>query len=566
MSAEKNAFISTIRGIKVFLDRSSRRKGIGLLLLTAIVSVADVLALAAVVPVLMFAIDGEFLAKSSKLRALYKFTGFQSESEFLVFMMALVLVFFIVKNAFAVFIQKKIHSLCEALVQKFTENAFYQTIQQPLEQIVNSGTKDFLNKIHFNSMHFTTGILLPFVNIIGESLVILMMLLLVVWINPGIFFLIILVTAPAFYLINSTVKQKIYKLGEQTKDQREDAIESLNIGINGLVDIKVNHSSAFFINDFLKKQRKVVVSDLKSIYYQNIPSRANELVVLIGVIVLVAYGYFISDNPAGMRALSALFVVSVFRLVPAINRLLIAAMKLKLHQYTIDYLHQNHAYNHLIHSDKLEFKQTITLKNLDFHYEQQTELIKGVSVDIQKGQIFGIVGKSGSGKSTLMKLISGLIAPKHGQIMVDGQIIGPNNMQSWQNQIGFVHQAPFIFNKSIHENIALNNTYDPEKMQRAIELAGLSEFISQQAMGLQTMLGEQGSKISEGQKQRIAIARALYRESSILLFDEVTSGLDASTEDIIIESIKTLQQEKVTVILIAHKKRLIDLCNNTLEL
>jgi hypothetical protein len=166
LSAEKNAFISTIRGIKVFLDRSSRRKGISLLILTAIVSVADVLALAAVVPVLMFAIDGEFLAKSSKLRAVYKLTGFQAESDFLVFMMALVLVFFILKNAFAVFLQKRIHSLCEGLVEKFTENAFYQTIQQPLEQIVNSGTKDFLNKIHFNSMHFWLYCIRQFTHIV----------------------------------------------------------------------------------------------------------------------------------------------------------------------------------------------------------------------------------------------------------------------------------------------------------------------------------------------------------------------------------------------------------------
>jgi ABC-type bacteriocin/lantibiotic exporter with double-glycine peptidase domain len=475
--------------------------------------------------------------------------------------MALVLIFFLLKNTFAVFLQRRIHSLCEGLVEKFTENAFYQTIQQPVEQIVNSGTKDFLNKIHFNSMHFTTGILLPFVNIIGESLVIVMMLLLVVWINPGIFFLIILVTAPAFYFINSTVKQKIYQLGE-----RENTIESLNIGINGLVDVKVNHSSAFFINDFLKKQRQLVSSDLKSIYYQNIPSRANELVVLIGVIVLVAYGYFISDNPAGMRALSALFVVSVFRLVPALNRLLIAAMKLKLHQYTIDYLHHNQVQNHIVHHEKIEFKDKIQLNNLVYHYEHQLELINGVNATIEKGEIYGIIGKSGSGKSTLMKLISGLISPHQGELLVDGKLITPQNLQSWQNQIGYVHQAPFIFNKSIHENIALNFTYDAEKMNRAIQLAGLSEFVLQQSQGLQTLLGEQGSKISEGQKQRIAIARALYRESSVLLFDEATSGLDAETEETIIESIKTLQTEKVTVILIAHKKRLIDLCTHTIEL
>ena len=563
MSSERNAFIETIKSIGLLLDKPSLRKGRRLVVMTAMVSVADVIALAAVVPVLMLAIDGDFLAKSRKLRAIHEFIGIQKESDFLLALIALVAFFFIVKNIFAVLIQKSIHKLSTKLVQNFTENTFYHVINQTFENIVAKGTSDFLNKIHFNSMYFATGILLPFVNIIGESLVIIFILIFIIWFNPSIFFLIVLVTAPAFYFISSSIKQKIYQLGEDTKGKREETIESLNIGVNGLVDIKVNHSAGFFIKDFLNKQKLLIDSDFKSIFYQGIPSRANEIVVLAGVIILVIYGYFFSDNPAGLRALAAIFVLSVFRLVPAINRLLIGLMKLKLHQHTIDYLYHHNLQNKFKTSAPLHFNFGIQINNVSYEYEQGQKLIQELSFEIKKGEIFGISGISGSGKSTLMKIISGLILPHKGEISIDGVSLTSKNIQSWQNQIGFVHQNPFIFNKTLHENISLNFAYDPNKMNKAIQDSGLNRFLEHLPNGLDTLLGEQGSRISEGQKQRIAIARALYKESTVLLFDEATSSLDSETEDIVIESLQNLKKQNVTLVIIAHKKRILDLCDHS---
>lgn len=567
MSTGKNAIIETVKSIKLLLDRQSLNKGKRLLFLTTIVSVADVLALAAVVPVLMLAIDGDFLAKSRKLRMVFKYSGFDRESEFLMALIVLVVVFFVSKNILAILIQKRIHLLCTKLVQNFTESTFYHIVNQPIEKIISKGTTDFLNKIHFNSMYFATGVLIPFVNIIGESLVIIFILVFIIWFNPSIFFLIVLVTAPAFYFINSSIKQKISDLGDKTKGKREETIDSLNIGMNGLIDIKVNHSSGFFIRDFLRKQKFLIDCDLKSVYYQAIPSRANEIVVLAGVIILVIYGYYFSDNPAGLRALAAVFVLSVFRLVPAINRLLIGVMKMKLYQHTIDFLYFSKQMNRLPSLEVLPFKSTIRADNLYYKYSDAGEpLFRNVSFEIRKGELFGITGISGSGKSTLMKMLSGLIVPQQGQILIDGHPLDEKSIGAWQNQIGFVHQSPFIFNKTLHENISLSLSFDPDKMDKVIRWSGLDKFIDQLPLGLETILGEQGSKISEGQKQRIAIARALYKNSSVLLFDEATSSLDSDTENVIIDSLKQLKEQKVTIVIIAHRKRIIDLCDRSFHI
>jgi ABC-type bacteriocin/lantibiotic exporter with double-glycine peptidase domain len=285
------------------------------------------------------------------------------------------------------------------------------------------------------------------------------------------------------------------------------------------------------------------------------------------VIVLVIYGYFFSDNPAGLRALSAVFVLSVFRLVPAINRLLVGVMKLKLYQYTIEFLHHSQHQNKIANHESIHFTSNILVKDIFYKYDDSNEpLLKNISFQINKGEVFGIFGRSGSGKSTLMKMISGLIHPQKGEVFIDNELLNDHNLQAWQNQIGFVHQSPFIFNKTIYENIALSSNYNKEKIEKAIQKAGLEEFLEHLPKGLETILGEQGSRLSEGQKQRIAIARALYKDANVLLFDEATSSLDSTTEDIIIESLQHLKKQNVTIVIIAHRKRIIDLCDNHFQI
>jgi len=567
LSASTNAILHALNSIKQLLDKSHQKKGRRLLVLTSLVSIADVIGLAAVVPILMFAIDGDFLEKSSKLRYVFKHSGLPNEASFLIVLIVSVVFFFAIKNILAISIQNSIQKLCTELVQKFTEKTFYHSVNQNYLKIVASGTSELLQKIHFNSFYYATGILLPFIGIIGESVIVIFVILFIMWFNPLVFLLIALITGPAFYFINKTVKNKVYALGQKAKDQREKTIESLNIGINGLADIKINHTSGYFIKDFLGKQRPLLEYDFKSMQYQLIPSRANEIVVLLGVIILVVYGYFFSHNPGGLRLLGAIFVLSVFRLIPALNRLLVALMKIKHYQYTIDFLRSNSNTQpqHLEH--QIIVHETIEICNIVFRYsDTSTNLLDKINLTIRRGEIIGITGNSGSGKSTLLKIISGLISPNEGEIKIDGNVLHSEQISSWQNQLGFVHQSPFIFNKSLIENITFSEFVDEDKLERAIENSGICEFINTLPNGKFTILGEQGVKISEGQKQRIAIARALYKNAKVLLFDEATSALDAEAEQIIIESLKKLKDQQVTILIIAHQNRILHLCDQIFKI
>ena len=196
----------------------------------------------------------------------------------------------------------------------------------------------------------------------------------------------------------------------------------------------------------------------------------------------------------------------------------------------------------------------ITFEKVQFRYRPDTpEVLKNVDLDIQPGEIIGIVGHSGSGKSTLAKLIQRLYVPERGHVLIDGQDLTLIEASSLRRQVGVVLQENVLFNRTLRENIALADPGAPiEQVIYAAKLAGAHEFILELTEGYDTMVGEHGSTLSGGQRQRIAIARALMNRPRILIFDEATSSLDYESERIIQNNMKDICQGR-TVIIIAHR-------------
>ena len=197
----------------------------------------------------------------------------------------------------------------------------------------------------------------------------------------------------------------------------------------------------------------------------------------------------------------------------------------------------------------------IKLKNISYKYEESSKLtLDNINLTIRKGQSIAFVGPTGAGKSTLIDIITGLLVPDKGNIMIDNDKIEDCN-ENWQENIGYVPQSTFIMDDSLMNNIAFGipkELIDEEAVKNAINLANLETFVRNLPYGLNTILGECGARISGGEKQRIAIARALYKDPDVLIFDEATSSLDSDTEKKIINEIEILKKDK-TIISIAHR-------------
>jgi ATP-binding cassette, subfamily B, bacterial HlyB/CyaB len=212
-------------------------------------------------------------------------------------------------------------------------------------------------------------------------------------------------------------------------------------------------------------------------------------------------------------------------------------------------------------------KGAIRIENLDFRYVAGgPETLKGITLDIPEGQVIGIVGPSGSGKSTLTKLIQRLYRPERGQILLDGIDIAQVDTAWLRRQIGVVLQENLLFNRTIHENIALANPGLPRALViAAARLAGADDFIARMPLGYDTMIEERGANLSGGQRQRIAIARALATRPRILILDEATSALDYESERIIQNNMMSITKVR-TVIIIAHRLAAVRNCDRIIAI
>jgi len=180
-------------------------------------------------------------------------------------------------------------------------------------------------------------------------------------------------------------------------------------------------------------------------------------------------------------------------------------------------------------------------------------VLRGVNLDVNAGEVIGIVGRSGSGKSTVTKLVQRLYSPERGRVLIDGLDLALADSSSLRRQVGMVLQENVLFNRTIRENIALvDPAAEMERVIHCARLAGAHEFILELPEAYDTIVGEHGDTLSGGQRQRIAIARALMTNPRILIFDEATSALDYESERVIQDNMKAICTGR-TVIIVAHR-------------
>ena len=212
-------------------------------------------------------------------------------------------------------------------------------------------------------------------------------------------------------------------------------------------------------------------------------------------------------------------------------------------------------------------KGEVQIRNMTFRYEPGgREILKDIDLKIPAGQVIGIVGPSGSGKSTLTKLVQRLYAPERGQVLVDGIDIAQVDPAWLRRQVGVVLQENLLFNKTVHENIALvNPAMSRAQVIAMARLSGADEFINRLPLGYDTMVVERGANLSGGQRQRLAIARALAANPRILILDEATSALDYESERIIQENMRQIVNGR-TVIVIAHRLAAVRGCDRIIAI
>lgn len=274
-----------------------------------------------------------------------------------------------------------------------------------------------------------------------------------------------------------------------------------------------------------------------------------------------------------LLSLLGIYTIAAYRIMPSINRIMIALNGISENQYTIPVLEKLVNFksdgNKIV--SEINFIEKISISKVCFKYPNSNDnIINNFNCTINKGEIICIKGNSGGGKTTLMNLMLGFLKPNSGEIKIDGQVLNNSNIESWQHKIGYVQQEVYLLDSSIAENIAFGidkSLIDYDKINLVLRQASLTNFIESLDNGAETLVGERGANLSGGQRQRIGIARALYFDSEVLFFDEVTSALDPETEVQINKTIESLSvNERITIVMIAHRETGLDFVNKIIRL
>jgi ATP-binding cassette subfamily C protein len=202
--------------------------------------------------------------------------------------------------------------------------------------------------------------------------------------------------------------------------------------------------------------------------------------------------------------------------------------------------------------EPISFERSIDLVDVSVSYGQGRLALDNVTLTIQAGRTTAVVGASGAGKTTIVDLVTGLIAPTSGAVMIDGRTLSPSRRRSWQAVVGYVPQDPFLFHDTVRANLIWPSRAETRAdIERALALAA-AEFVERLPQGLDTVVGDRGVLLSAGERQRLALARALLRNPAVLVLDEATSSLDSQNESRIQRAIEALHG-RLTILVIAHR-------------
>ena len=480
-----------------------------------------------------------------------------SQFNLIILILAIFNILVIVKNFFLFFAMKfQASFICEHQ-QKLQMKLFKNYLYQPISDLMKNNIAIINRNVIDLSTDYTNVLLSSLMTILADIVLLTAIVLLLIYNEPTITIIGLSITSiigVSIFLIN---KKIISSSGLQYKNMKGERIKTLNETFGGILEIKSFNKESLFIEKFEKFSKILQKIQLRMSVLGYAPRLLFEIIgiALISIFLLVIFNKIESLDE--MLAIVALFAFAITRMTPLINKILINTQRIR---YAVPILEEiylvlkNFSRKYDNSDESLEFEREINLVNIGFKYEKSDYVLKDTNLSIKKNQFIAIMGKSGSGKTTLLKIILGLLKPTKGNIFLDDKSI-LLNLNLWQEKINFVPQDVFILDENLTNNITLETDKDKidlDRLEFAINLADLKDFVKTLPDGYNTFLGDKGSRISGGQKQRIGIARAIYGSAQIIILDESTSSIDEKSESKIFENLKKLNKDK-TIIFVTHK-------------
>lgn len=544
--------MKNFKKILFLFSESEKKKLLILSILVFFCIFFEMLSLAIIVPVFNII----FLENSSLFNTFFDNLELLKSNNFKIVLLIILIFIFFSKNIFL--------GLVNFLILKFFNNfqllvsnkLFLQHLYKQGNIIYDKNSKDLLRKIVGDSDNIKIYVL-SYQNLIIESFFLFTLFLLLFYYNYIITAFCVLIFFSIVFIYLKIFKKRINLWSNIYQDSLGEVQNVVIEGVRGVKDIIIYNFENHFFNYFNEVNKKKTLNQFKLDFINNTQRFWMEIIAIFGMIMpLIIYIYF--NKPVNeLIPVFALFAAALFRILPSFNRMISYYNNIKFYQPSLEsiyiqFLNFNSNTKILNNNYECEFKKSINIQKVSFSYKNNSlKILDDIDLNIIKGNCVLIVGDNGSGKSSFLDLMSGLLKPDTGQVLIDGKINIDKIKFCWLKKISYVQQDIFLLNKTIKENILLNSN-DDNFFKSITELLFLNEAFDKLPSKLDTIVGPAGINLSGGQRQLISIARALYKDGEVFLFDEPTSALDYDYQNVLKKVIYYLKSNNKTILIITH--------------
>lgn len=568
-----NPFLKILK----LLDKKRKKRFYIIIIFAIAGSFFEVFSVYSVGPFISLLTNPSIIEENSIINLMYNFFGLEF-NYFVLFFGLFLCLLVLVSNLLLILMSWQSHKFGQFTGSYFSQLLFNNYLSKDYLTHKNQNNSHFIKNIIFESRRCADGVIGPFTTLISKSVILLSICISLFFINFLITICIFSFLILGYFFLFLIVKKKLKKINKDLSFFERNRYEIGDNSLKGIKEIKISLSQEILKKLFLRSSDNYAYAQSLSQILAQFPRFIFETIsIFLVVIFSVSFLFLLKDRAfAEVLPLLSMYAFAGFKIMPSLQLIYFSFATIKSNQNSIDIIHGDLAQeiNTKKNTDNIEYEniklgESIELKNIDFEYPDKRILLNA-NLKIKKNEVVGIYGPSGAGKSTFIDIFTGLIKHQKGKVLLDSKEIEIYENPNWFKNISYLSQNIFIFDGSLRDNITFNiekkseNKHEDKNLEDVLSISNLNNYLLGNKK-LDHHLGYSASKISGGEKQRIGIARAIYKNTPILIFDEPTNSLDEDNEILFRNSISKIKTGRF-IIIISHNQNTLKICDKIYKL
>jgi len=558
------------------LDPRQRRRLLLLLCLSLLMSFTTMLGIAAVIPFFAVLADPQIIHRNAALSVLHAMLPQANDRAFLIALGGAFVALVLIGNLISLLSARAISRYSHAVGGEFSSALFEEYVRRDYGFHARADAEALATKVLVETGRVATGIVEHGLLLVTSFVTVVIIITTVLLLNPLVALCISSLLGASYGLVYLLCRRQLRRNGQRQSVHLAERAKAVSEGFGAIKEIIVTQTQSYFLRRFERSADALARLQADTQITAQSPRYVLEFLTAAALVV-VALGLS-AQQKAGIPWLAQLsfFALAAYRLMPALQQVFHALVKIRANAPALDGIIDDLRRARSCSRDTAPVdgqwrgrpQHAIALSGVAFRYGSGLPwVLSDVTMRIPAGRIIAFVGRNGAGKTALADLVLGLLVPQAGTLEVDGVLIDDANRLAWQSIAAYVPQQIYLLDASIGENIAFGHRageIDATRLHEAAKLARLTDFMATLPAGYDTIIGERGIRLSGGMRQRVGIARALYRQSSVLVLDEATNSLDAPTENEVVEVLRELRGSH-TLIVIAHGQHVMGIADLAYE-